>query len=352
MTAMVVGLYQSVLSSLFLLLIPASSFPAQPVKPLYEVPIDYSAANEYVEAHYGEKSSRNPYFGYRGSKLEPIYNARNGVYDGQSWKPAALDQCGFCLWQDEPSQVTDWTDLLEVRDVYLPEVRKILKKSYSGIHHVIFWNPMLREEDLPQTRPNNNQKTPTASFAAMPHIDTDVGAHSNAEHLMDLFEKNRIDEGVFPRDELINAIQEGHRFAIVNVWRNISPQPVARAPLALFSTRYDTSQAFPEAAPNMDRSRWYIFDKMTQDEVLLFCQYDRDREKPSDLWHCALKSVGDRPPRRSLDVRCLIVFDELVPTDRDRFGPNRLGSLLTQTESASFCSEQSSRRRQMGDKQI
>jgi len=317
-------------------------------KPFCEAEIDYSAANEYVEAHYGNLAPRTPYFGHSLVK-EPIYDARNGVYDERRgcMKSATIDSCGFELLR-EPSQVTDWGDLPQIRNVYRSELRTILHDTYrnSKIRDIIFWNPMLRGQDLKQTRPDDDATTPTASFAASPHIDTDIGAYDDAEDLISLFEKNRADVDPFPRQKLVKDVAEGRRFAIVNVWRNIAATPVIRAPLALFSVIYDEQKAFPEASPNMDMSKWYIFSNMTKEEVLLFCQYDRDVTHPSDLWHCALTNTGDpnAASRSSFDLRCFIVFDEIVSSERDRFGENRLASLLTQEESGCFCDEQAERR--------
>ena len=118
------------------------------------------------------------------------------------------------------------------------------------------------------------------------------------------------------------------RFAVVNAWRNIDPRsPVCRAPLAVMATRYKDGETsvVPEASPCTARSRWYVFPEMKADEVLLFMQYDRSADAPSDVWHCALpqmtegSDVDQLPPRRSFEVRCLVIFDEQVPSDRDRF---------------------------------
>ena len=280
-------------SVLQLVVLTVSSLSTNPImarkKPSYEAEIDYSAANEYVEAHYGNLAPRTPYFG-QSVKKECIYDAREGVYDDNvgSLEPPTIDFCGFTLLE-KPTTVADWSDLSQIRDIYLPELQSLLQETYrdSMIRDIIFWNPMLRGQDLKQTRPNDDTNTPTASFAASPHIDTDIGAFENPEHLIRLFEKNRVVANVFPTDRLVQGVKKGCRFAIVNAWRNIAETPVVRAPLALFSATYDEQRAFPEAAPNMDLSRWYIFSNVTKNEVLLFCQYDRDKKCPSDLWHCA-----------------------------------------------------------------
>jgi hypothetical protein len=315
-----------------------------------EAEIDYSAANEYVATHYGDSSShRRPYFG-SSIKKEPVFDARHGVLDERSnlMKTASIDFCGFAL-RKEPTRVTNWTDLDQIRIKYLPELRAVLQEAYSDskIRHIIFWNPMLRGENLEQTRPDGSTITPTAGYGASPHIDMDIGAYASSEVLATLFEKNKVDTDPFPRKGIVESITKGRRFAVVNAWRNIAETPVTRSPLALFFVRYDQKKAFPEAAPNMDTSRWYTFPNMTNDEVLLFCQYDRDVTRPSDLWHCALTNIGDptAESRKSFDVRCFIVFDEHLPVDRDRYGENRLASLLTLDQSGCFCDAQAARRK-------
>lgn len=315
------------------------------VKPWCEANIDYTASNEYIDELYGNQ--RTPYFA-ASKKLEPVFDARIGVYDDESdsWKIPSVESTGFTLIQ-APTKTTDWKDISHVRDIYLPELQQIIEKTFEGseISHAFFWNPMHRGEKL--TPAKEEGVTPTASVAGAVHIDTDVGAYEDGESLLRLIEKNRIDTDSFPRDELIAALQAGRRFAIVNLWRNIAPVPVARAPMAVLATRYEGPGAFPKAVHDLTRSRWYTFPEMKPDELLMFLQYDRDSSKTSDLWHCALKGFGDAsaPPRQSFDLRCFIVFKEQVPDSRDRFGADRLRPNLSHEESETFCSEQGERRR-------
>jgi hypothetical protein len=331
----------------FLLVACVSAFNLVPNQPWCEAKIDYTAANEYIDAHYGNQ--RTQYFA-ASQKLEAVFDARIGVYDdhSESWRSPTVESTGFTLIQ-APTRTTDWKNISHVRDTYLPELKRILETTFesSEISHVVFWHPMLRGEQLAQTRQEDASATPTANVAAAVHIDTDVGAYEDVESLVRLIQKNRIDTGSFPRDELVAALHARRGFAIVNAWRNIASVPVARAPLALLATRYDGPGAFPEAAPDPTRSRWYTFPEMKRDELLLFRQYDRDVSRPSDFWHCALSGIGDAsaPPRESFDLRCFIVFKEHVPDSRDRFGVDRLRSLFSQRQSQTFCSEQGERRR-------
>jgi hypothetical protein len=104
----------------------------------------------------------------------------------------------------------------------------------------------------------------------------------------------------------------------------------------------------------MEESGWYVFPNVTRDEVIAFYQYDRNSMQPSDIWHCAILSTqhtggGGKAslttttttrPRRSFDVRALVVLDESVPRELDRFGPDRTRPILTFEESGCFCDEQ------------
>ena len=193
---------------------------------------------------------------------------------------------------------------------------------------------------MEQTRPDDPSHTPTANFAAFPHIDTDINAYSDATHLVDLLEKNCLES--FDREDVLDSLAKGRRFCIANAWKNTAHHPVTRAPLALFSTRYKNGWAFPDSKPDMNISKWYVYSNMTMGEILFFCQYDRDVRLPSDVWHCALTGHGTGS-RISFDLRMFVIFDEVVPRERDRFSEDRMRCLLDREGSGCFCSEQEER---------
>ncbi len=207
----------------------------------------------------------------------------------------------------------------------------------------------------------------------------------------------------FDMEGYAKAIMDGKRFLIMNFWRSTNHDvPVTSSPLAILSTRYGDADAdieveqdaiatggsnassthttngsscrpllaFPNVRPNMEQSRWYVFPNMTNDEVLTFYQYDRLVTQPSDLWHCAVSldnnndtSMVDTsawvqlpsstsplsPPRESFDIRALVVLDEDVPLEMDRFHAGRLRPLLSLEESGCFCDEQALKRSGEGD---
>ena len=291
------------------------------------VSIDYSAANEYTGAHYRHLYPEDePYFGTGGK--EDIFSARQGyIIDegaagigttGTRLVQPSLERCGFELIKLEEDgnnstdgAVSDWTDMDQVTSKYLPKLRQAILRAFQddgnnnesnggpAISHILFYQPMLRGEAV-------EMGTKTSPVASLVHIDTDIGAH-DAGGIVSLVERNQIisaksdddsDDTIFPGKEMIDIINKGSRFAIVNAWRGVSPDraPVGRAHLGLFSPRYHDPeqslprrhQCYPALRPKRPQSRWYAYPQMEHDEVLLFKQYDRRVDRVSDLWHCSL----------------------------------------------------------------
>uniref|UniRef100_A0A6U9W4J5 Uncharacterized protein n=1 Tax=Pseudo-nitzschia australis TaxID=44445 RepID=A0A6U9W4J5_9STRA len=419
-------------------------------RPWKKAIVDYSGANEYIEAHYGSHpslestSSTNssvPYF-LRGNSSsdkveETIYNARklgtkpkiasNSAGLGSLYHRSLMEKYGMTL-VNSPTDVMDWRNIQEIEEVYIQELEKILPSLFSSkIDMHCFWNPMLRGENLelslPRFQLDNDEKRrkespnvddlgdkhsvsiSTANVASAVHIDTDVGAYESLNEFLAIVETNQVacqrglGETLFDRKRYQTAISKDRkRFAVVNFWRNTNRGiPVRNRPLAILSTRYKDDNngninintnisyseknptghiseisAFPNFRPDMERSKWYTFPNMTNDELLVFYQYDRSVTQPSDLWHCAIsiddsrdheKGVcpnidsfsknarGSSPvrvhsPRESFDIRALIVFDEIIPPDKDRFHSERLRPVLSLEESGCFCDEQALARTQ------
>ena len=347
--------------------------------------VDYSAVNEYVRAHYGRPAA---YFDFDDDRTEHRFHdgrALQSLYSGDEGE--MLRDNGLAVIQSPlPSDPIDWSRVEDVGRCYLPVLERIIRGVLFPSNELagcFFWNPMVRGEDYEISRDDDDdggvdgggRRTPTANIASMVHIDTDVGAFDVKEFL-NIVKKNMVRHSTTTSEavdainfeEVAHAIVEGkRRFAVLNFWRNIRDEPATSAPLAILSTRYDRRSkpitqragrpvAFPDARPDMDESRWYVFPNATKDEIVVFYQYDRNALQPSDLFHCAIspahreRSAGGadpsaRRPRRSFDVRALIVFDEGVPEEVDRYSPDRTRPALTFEESGCFCDEQAEMRR-------
>ena len=135
------------------------------------------------------------------------------------------------------------------------------------------------------------------------------------------------------------AIESG-RFALVNLWRNIAPEPVATRPLALcdaetvqpdelvvFEIHYSDRVGENYFAKHNARHRWVYWSGMTRDEALLIKQWDSagelartggarpdaDAEGRSSTFsfHSAFKDPAtppDAPDRWSIEVRCALIY--------------------------------------------
>lgn len=329
--------------------------------------IDYSAVNDYVRAHY----NKDHYF-EEDHVEHQIFDGRKLQSKYSSAKENILDNGLAILTSSLGEEEIDWSQLEHIQMHYIPELEKIIHDLFSPsqILNHYFWNPMVRGEEYQISREKTRSNTPTASIARLVHIDTDIGAFDMSD-LLDIIEKNKIlNSPTFPRPgiqkhsvetmaEVIDYIlHKKKRFVILNFWRNISDSPVSTAPLAILSTKYDNHDTlpktlvpcFPNVSPNMKDSKWYIFPNATKDEVIVFYQYDRNASQPSDLFHCAISVPNTngyrtiKTLRRSFDLRALIILDETVPDELDRYSTDRTRPVLTFEESGCFCDDQAVKR--------
>ncbi|MGI9432037.1 MAG: CmcJ/NvfI family oxidoreductase [Myxococcota bacterium] len=139
----------------------------------------------------------------------------------------------------------------------------------------------------------------------------------------------------------VEAVVADGRFALINVWRNVADEPVARDPLALcdgqsvlpdelavFEIHYADRIGENYFARYAPRHRWTYYPEMTRDEVLLIKQWDsngplaRSGGKEPDAsnpeapctfsFHSAFyddATPPDAPARWSIEVRCVALFD-------------------------------------------
>ncbi len=317
--------------------------------------VDYSAANDYIHAHYNTIRS-SQYFPHNEC-IETIHDGRRMQELMYRNEREMLKENGLAIVASPMPQTPqiDWSERDSVQRYYLPELERIVNKLFpEKIIHLSFWNPMMRGELLEISPQRDQLHTPTANIASLVHIDTDVGAYESIGEVLAIIANNRIryDSSTLSSsrlEDVADLIVSGRkRFAILNFWRNIGETPVTRAPLAIYSPRYDGDVAFPDAVLNVDKSKWYIFPNATKDEVIVFYQYDRERNQPSDLWHCAIEveeKASDSVPhrRKSFDIRAFIVFDEEV-SENDRYVPERTRPILSFEESGCFCGEQAAKR--------
>jgi hypothetical protein len=136
------------------------------------------------------------------------------------------------------------------------------------------------------------------------------------------------------------ALENG-RFAIINVWRNITREPVATRPIAfcdgqsvepqdlvVFEIHYQNRIGENYFARYSPRHRWHYYPAATHDEALLIKQWDSagrlarsngaegdgsDTTAPCTFsFHSAFEDPAtspDAPDRWSIEVRCMVLYD-------------------------------------------
>lgn len=136
-------------------------------------------------------------------------------------------------------------------------------------------------------------------------------------------------------DQLAIQMAEGsegnyERYAYVNVWRNISEEPIGNNHLAMLDERttakpddYIPKDFFGDGynvvqyglnARHASNHKWYYFPQMKKDEAIIFKQMDSDYTKSGRI--CFHMSVNDpsaettTSPRQSIEVRMMCYWNK------------------------------------------
>ena len=149
------------------------------------------------------------------------------------------------------------------------------------------------------------------------------------------------DESLISPADVELATADNGRFAIINVWRNITAEPVAIHPMALcdgqtvapedlvvFEIHYPDRIGENYFAKYSAAQQMYYYPGMTRDEALLIKQWDsagpmarsdgrmgddEDHQAPCTFsFHSAFvdpETPTDAPDRWSIEVRCLVIYD-------------------------------------------
>lgn len=245
--------------------------------------------------------------GARQPRMVTIRNARP-MAAGLS-----LDVEGFAF-AEQVSRVTDFNDDAQLASVYTPEIEKLVATVAGGREAVVF------DHTRRSTDAAHREKFGSRDPVPAPHSDYD---DSSARQRM--------------RDKFGDAADERlrGRFAIVNVWRSMSG-PIEQWPLTmcdartideefLISTRREApirpEPSFEYARPSATRHaaydanhRWFYFPRMTQNEVLLFKNYDTRTDGTAQFsLHSAFEdpdTPADPAPRETIETRAFVFYDE------------------------------------------
>ncbi|MDE0442810.1 MAG: CmcJ/NvfI family oxidoreductase [Gammaproteobacteria bacterium] len=261
-----------------------------------------------VGQNEGTDEQRTAFVAARLRRSTLIHDARASV--GLMEEPVdstrlLADGAGFLLVH-APSAVGDWTDIEEVADVYYEEARIMLQKLLLSAEVTPTRSHTYRNEQIKEHYWENGvQYGPCAA-----------GVHNDyADFVSD-------DGTVVEKFTEIQGMTTDRRVLGINIWRSVSPEPLARFPLAVCDRtsidrddlEYDLN---PSAKPRPfnahyckpnDGQRWSYYSSMTCDEALVFTTYDShpaDGEIFCPTLHTAVPMAGSEglQERQSVEVR-------------------------------------------------
>lgn len=223
-------------------------------------------------------------------------------------KDFTLDDNGFC-YVKAPTSFKDWTSQSKIGEVYLPEMEDLLRRELDGVDEIMLFDARIRHAGPEGTRIEGLSYNP---FARQVHVDqTESSIVTKIRNLTDM---------------KASYLLQG-RCQIINIWRPIK-HPVYDCALAIA----DGGELTPRDVIECDRKRldtgefwdtmgvvqyrkgyhWYYMSEQDEEDVLLFKNYDSDREVRAR--HC-LHTAFDVPPeyippnaptRESIEVRALV----------------------------------------------
>jgi hypothetical protein len=269
------------------------------------MPLDTAAAAKSVTAtlHYQVRTDRKPerYFG----ELPPGVVPFEGIDDPHDVRiedargheaEFALDRNGFQLVH-APTQVRDFYDRDQVKEVYYPEVERLLRDVLGASRVVVFdhntRNASRPGQSIPSRQVHNDHTINSAPRRVRDHLGEEA-------------------------EELLK-----HRFGVVNVWRPIRG-PVLDSPLALCDARsftdndliasdlvYSHVRGETSRVEFKPEHRWYYFSEQQPDEVILIRVHDSANDGRARLsFHTSFENpaAAGAPPRESIEVRTLVFF--------------------------------------------
>ena len=222
------------------------------------------------------------------------------IADARSLAPPSLDREGFELVRHD-SQVTNFYDAAEVREVYYPELARLVCERTGAAEAVIFAHDVRSSDQSKQN--GNTVREPVSSV----HNDyTPISAPQMVRENL-------------ASDDAHLRLQR--RFAEINIWKPIRGPLLAR-PLAVCDAR---SIAAADLVPT-DRylkhevymmtwnpaHRWFYFPQMLAGETLLIKGYDSMLDGRARFTaHASFvdpTTPKKAPPRESIEARALLFW--------------------------------------------
>jgi len=201
--------------------------------------------------------------------------------------------------------VTDFTDSEQVKEIYYPELEKLLLEA-TGAEKVVIFDHTIRIGD-PEKRDALGVRDPVRS------AHNDFTDQSAPQRVRDLLPEAEAEERL------------GRRYTSVNVWRPLTG-PVKTDPIAICAwDSIDDKDMIPSERVYNNRvggilnlsynpeQEWTYFPDMERDEVILLKCFDSERDGRA-RWtaHAAFEDPNgpdpSLPARESIEVRTLIFY--------------------------------------------
>ena len=251
----------------------------------YAPPADGSSPWNYVEKPPEGSPQRN--FGENSQEVK-INDIRGREHEFD------MNVNGFRTVSGVESAEKDFTDDEHIKQVYYPEVEKVLLDNVPGANRVFIFDHTIRRSDpnakrAPVTRAHIDQTTKSAIM----RVDYHMG--DEAEQLL-----------------------KG-RYRLINVWRPLNG-PVVASPLAYADSRsvpnedivavehrYPHRTGETAGVKYTERGQWYYWSGMKNDErILLQCYDSKDGARTPHTAFKDPRTQEDWPGRESIEVRALV----------------------------------------------
>ena len=268
-----------------------------------EAALNYLAYTGQRPVYYARSLAENERRG-----LPPPDPRRVRIRDARRAKEApTLDRNGFQLVAHR-SRVASFAEEALIRSDYYAEAIQVIRRV-TGAEHVVIFDHTLRSAEASERESTNIREPGNRVHNDQTFVS---GPRRVRDHL--------------PAEEAEARLRKRH--GIINFWRPIG-NPVENWPLALCDARsiamsdlVPTDLVYPDKVGetysfryNPDH-RWSYYPRLSPDEVLLLKIFDSRTDGTARLTaHTAFDDPTSRPgapPRRSIELRTLVFWDEAV----------------------------------------
>lgn len=291
---------------------------AEPVSTQAPQPIPLRAATDFVgklnfanpvAQNEGSDQQRQAFAAARLGRPTLIRDARPSLgvmAEPEDATSLLANGAGFLLVH-APSAMEDWTNIEEVAAVYYEEARALLKQLLPTADIGPLGSHTYRNEEIKEHYWENGIQY--GPCAAAVHNDYADSLSDDGQSVTEKFTE-------------IQGMRTDRRVLGINIWRSVSPKPLARYPLAVCDrTSIDRADLEYDLNPNAKprpfnahyckpnaAQRWHYYSQMTRDEALVFTTYDShpaDGEIFCPTLHTAvpLPNTEGLQERESVEVR-------------------------------------------------